>query len=169
MDTDSTMRSVKGVTVASPSSPMRVATLDKRHSTKWPIVIWDGVAWGLMMISGTMAFSTVSYTNRTLWLCQDANLSLICGIREDLTMTFTNFWPSEFVVMSTRSMISLCGFQRRRYILARVRPCTLAELFAVGRDGCCFANDDIFACETSTQSNQTIISNLSYVPCFSVR
>lgn len=38
------------------------------------------------------------------WPWREANLSPICGIRTDLTRTFTNFRPSWFVVSSTWSM-----------------------------------------------------------------
>lgn len=44
--------SVKGV--ASPSWPPREPTLLSRHSIKWAMVIREGMAWGLMMRSGTM-------------------------------------------------------------------------------------------------------------------
>jgi hypothetical protein len=40
--------------VASPDVPSRADFLESKHSTRWPIVILDGIAWGLTIKSGTI-------------------------------------------------------------------------------------------------------------------
>lgn len=51
---DSTDLSLKG----EPSArvPVIDATLLARHSIKWPMVILEGIAWGLMIISGVIPY-----------------------------------------------------------------------------------------------------------------
>ena len=34
--------------------PFKEATFEDKHSTRWPIVIRDGIAWGLIIKSGTI-------------------------------------------------------------------------------------------------------------------
>ena len=48
----STVTSVNGV--ASPSFPMQAQNLPMRHSMRWPMVIREGIACGLTMMSGVI-------------------------------------------------------------------------------------------------------------------
>ena len=111
----STVTAVKGV--ASPSLPTSAATLLISASTRWPMVMREGMAWGLMMRSGTMpsavkGMSSCVYVMPTVpfWPCRDANLSPTCGTRTLRTRILTKRCPSAAVVSSTESTIplSLC-------------------------------------------------------------
>ena len=51
-DTLSTVREVKGV--PSPVTPESVPTLERRASIKWPMVMREGMACGLTIMSGVM-------------------------------------------------------------------------------------------------------------------
>jgi hypothetical protein len=70
--------------VASPDVPSRADFLESKHSTRWPIVILDGIAWGLTIKSGTIP-SLVNGRSSYLyvipqvpfWPWREANLSPI--------------------------------------------------------------------------------------------
>ena len=90
------MRSMNGV--ASPSRALMHATLESRHSTRCPMVMRQGMAWGLMMRSGTMpshvkGMSSWVYVMPTVPFCpcRDANLSPTCGVLMVRVRTLTNF------------------------------------------------------------------------------
>lgn len=94
--------------VASPSIPSKLAVLLIKHSIKCPIVIREGIACGLMMMSGTIpsyekGISSYVYVIPTVPFCpcRDANLSPTCGIRIDRTRILTNLCRSALVVRST--------------------------------------------------------------------
>mmetsp|Transcript_10449 Transcript_10449/g.26289 ORF Transcript_10449/g.26289 Transcript_10449/m.26289 type:complete len:200 (-) Transcript_10449:1688-2287(-) len=106
----STVTSVKAV--ASPSSPVMADTLPSKHSTKWPSVMREGIAWGLTMMSGTTP-STVNGMSSWRYViphvpfcpCRLLNLSPIWGMRTDRMRTFTSLNPSELVLNMTWSMM----------------------------------------------------------------
>mmetsp|Transcript_9366 Transcript_9366/g.42649 ORF Transcript_9366/g.42649 Transcript_9366/m.42649 type:complete len:201 (-) Transcript_9366:4126-4728(-) len=111
----STVTGVKGV--ASPSLPIIDATLPMRHSTSCPMVMRDGMAWGLTMMSGTIP-SHVNGMSSWVYVmpmvpfcpCLDENLSPTCGVRQDRTRILTNLRPWSFVVSSTWSMMPVSEF-----------------------------------------------------------
>mmetsp|Transcript_29662 Transcript_29662/g.73496 ORF Transcript_29662/g.73496 Transcript_29662/m.73496 type:complete len:201 (-) Transcript_29662:2653-3255(-) len=111
----STVTGVKGV--ASPSLPIMDATFPMRHSTSWPIVMREGIAWGFTMMSGEMpshvnGMSSCVYVMPTVPFCpwRDENLSPTCGVRTDRTLILTNFSPWSLVVSNTWSMMPVSEF-----------------------------------------------------------
>mmetsp|Transcript_7249 Transcript_7249/g.11397 ORF Transcript_7249/g.11397 Transcript_7249/m.11397 type:complete len:201 (+) Transcript_7249:978-1580(+) len=111
----STVTGVKGV--ASPSLPIIDATFPIRHSTSCPMVIRDGMACGLTMMSGTMpshvnGMSSCVYVMPMVPFCpwREENLSPTCGVRHDRTRILTKRRPWSLVVSSTWSMMPVSVF-----------------------------------------------------------
>mmetsp|Transcript_19940 Transcript_19940/g.44055 ORF Transcript_19940/g.44055 Transcript_19940/m.44055 type:complete len:218 (-) Transcript_19940:252-905(-) len=100
---------MKGVPSASPA--VNVANLAAKHSTKCPMVMREGMAWGLTTMSGVMPSpvkgrSSLRYAIPMVpfWPCLDANLSPIWGTRMHLILTFTSLSLSPLRVINTLSM-----------------------------------------------------------------
>ena len=47
-----------------PSSPNKLETFPNKHSTKWPTVILEGIAWGFTTISGLTPIKEVEKRGR---------------------------------------------------------------------------------------------------------
>ena len=47
-----------------PSSPNKLETFPNKHSTKWPTVILEGIAWGFTTISGLTPIKEVDKRGR---------------------------------------------------------------------------------------------------------
>ena len=99
--------------VPSPILASAVHSLPSRHSTSWPIVMREGMAWGLMMMSGEMPSdvkgmsscgSTIPIT--PFWPWRDESLSPILGMRSARVRTLTYRLPSLVVEVSTASTVA---------------------------------------------------------------
>lgn len=90
-----------------------------KHSIRCPIVMRLGIAWGFTIKSGDIP-SHVNGMSSCLYVmpqvpfcpCRLANLSPICGIRTDRTLTLQNLKPSDDTVSITWSMIPVSLLRR---------------------------------------------------------
>ncbi|OQB36114.1 MAG: hypothetical protein BWY05_01159 [Euryarchaeota archaeon ADurb.Bin165] len=98
--------------------PSREPTFPPSISSMWPMVIRDGIAWGLMTRSGVRppsvkGISTHGEMSPTTPFCPclDANLSPTSGTRRSRVLTFTSF---ELFSPSVRMTVSTmpCSFER---------------------------------------------------------
>ena len=83
--------------VPSPNNPSSSSTIPKRVSLSWPIVMREGIACGLIIISGLLPSSPkgISRSGKTMPIvpfcpCLLLNLSPIVGLRLVLILTFAN-------------------------------------------------------------------------------
>ena len=98
--------------VPSMISPIWDASFPPSVSTNWPIVILDGMAWGLIMTSGTTpstvkGMSSCGTRSPITPFCpwREANLSPSSGTRRSLTFTLTSLLPSMDSVTKTWSIV----------------------------------------------------------------
>lgn len=87
------------------------ATFAVKHSIIWPIVIREGMQWGLTIISGTIpsqvngrSYCLKHMPQTPFCPCLEANLSPIWGIRTFLILIFTILLPLRFSVTAILSM-----------------------------------------------------------------
>ena len=103
--------------VQSPNPPYIAHVLPIKDSTRCPIVIRDGKACGLTIMSGripsaVVGISASSSTIPIVPFCPAllANLSPIAGIRMCLTLTFARRPPSSSLVMKDLSIYPIAPF-----------------------------------------------------------
>ena len=103
--------------VQSLNPPYAAAALPMIHSTKCPIVIRDGMAWGFIIKSGrtpsrVKGISFSGMTSPIVPFCpaREAILSPILGILISRTRTFAMRVPSSPSVMNVLSTIPTCPF-----------------------------------------------------------
>ena len=105
---------------SSDSFPLMAATLAVRHSIIWPIVIREGIQWGLTIISGTIpsqvkgrSYCLKHIPQTPFCPCLEANLSPIWGIRILLILIFTILLPLRFSVTAILSMTPVYYLRER--------------------------------------------------------
>lgn len=114
------LNGLKGVE-SSENLPFIAANFAMRHSMQCPMVILEGMQWGLTIISGTIPSivkgrSSWRYVipHVPFWPCLEANLSPIWGILTLLTLTFANLLPVAFSETITRSTTPRSALLERR-------------------------------------------------------
>ena len=123
--------------VPSPNAPACNPAFPNNCSKFCAIVIRDGIAWGFIIMSGTMPDSVrgISYPLRSapmvpFWPCLFENLSPSSGMRSCTTRIFTRRNPALFNItatFSTRPRVHTCGvvdasFTIRSFVLSMYPP-----------------------------------------------
>ena len=100
--------------------PLMAATLAVRHSIMWPIVIREGIQWGLTRISGTIpsqvkgrSYCLKHIPHTPFCPCLEANLSPIWGMRIFLNLIFTILLPFRFSVTTILSITPTYSLRER--------------------------------------------------------
>ncbi len=123
--------------VPSTGLPLAAATFPAMDSRNCPIVIRDGIAWGLTMMSGTTPSGVkgisscgtiIPMTPFCPW--REANLSPSSGMRWSRTLTFTSLLPSPVSVIKMSSTTPVSAGLTSIDVSLMVGPLTSNSLYS---------------------------------------